>query len=119
MSAEANRKPAGYTACFITYILYILGPFTVGILWLAGLIVALVSKSEAAPEMAGHLDYARRVGITGLISYIIVVIITVILLASLIGAVIAWLPALVWWIWSLVKCVRGLGALTGGADAPA
>ena len=119
MSAETNQKPAGYAACFITYILYMMGPFTFGILWLAGLIVALVSKSEAAPEIAGHLDYAKRVGITGLISYIIVVIISLILMATLIGAVIVWLPYLIWWIWSLVKSIRGLNALTSGVDAPA
>ena len=118
MTAVTNQKPAGYTACLITYILYIVGPFTMGILWLAGLIVAFVSKSDAAPEIGEHLDYAKRVGITGLISYIIVVIITFILIATLIGTVIAWLPYLIWWIWSLVKSIRGLNALTGGRNAP-
>ena len=34
MTAVTNQKPAGYTACLITYILYIVGPFTMGILWL-------------------------------------------------------------------------------------
>ena len=118
MNTETYQKPAGYTACFITYIFYLVGPFTIGILWIAGLIVAIVSKSDAAPEITGHLDYAKRVGITGLISLIIVVIISFMLNATLIGAVIAWLPYPIWWIWSLVKSIRGLNALTSGADAP-
>ena len=32
MSAETTQKPAGYTACLITCIFYIIGPFTMGIL---------------------------------------------------------------------------------------
>ena len=119
MNAETNQKPAGYTACLIVYILYIVGPFTMGILWLAGLIIAYVSKSDATPEIGEHLDYAKRVGITGLISFIIVLIITFILIITFVGAVIAWLPGLIWWVWILVKSIRGLNALTGGLSAPA
>ena len=119
MNAETNQKPAGYIACLITYIFYIVGPFTMGILWLAGLIVAIVSKGDAAPEIKEHLNYATGLGISGLISYIIVVIITLVLIATIFGAVIAWLPYLIWWIWSLVKSIRGLNALTSGRNAPA
>lgn len=119
MNAETSQKPAGYTACLITYIFYIVGPLTMGILWLAGLVVAIASEGDAAPETKEHLNYAKRVGITGLISFIIVVIISLIMVATLIGAVIVWLPYLIWWIWSLVKSIRGLNALTSGLNAPA
>ena len=119
MNADTSQKPSGYTACLITYILYMVGPFTMGILWLAGLIIAIASTGDAAPETKEHLNYAKRVGITGIISFIIVVIITLILIATLVGTVIAWLPGLIWWIWSLVKSIRGLNALTSGAVAPA
>lgn len=119
MNAEPYQKPAGYTACVITYIMYIVGPLTMGILWLAGLIVAIVSKNDAAPEIEEHLDYAKKIGINGIIFFVIVIVITLILIATLFGAILAWLPYLIWWIWSLVKTVRGLNALTSGASAPA
>ena len=90
-----------------------------GILWLIGLIVAIVSMGDAAPEVKDHLNYAKRMGISGLISFVIVVVISIVLIVTVIGAVIAWLPYLIWWIWSLVKSIRGLIALTSGSNAPA
>ena len=116
MNEESNQNPAGYTACLIAYICYIVAPITMGLLWIAGMIVAIVSLGNAAPEIKEHLNYAKKMGISGLITFIIALVITIVLTISIIGAFIAWLPLLIWWIWSLIKSIRGLVALTRGTN---
>lgn len=117
-NSASTGPPAGYTAAVIVYVCYLLAPLTVGLLWLAGLFVALVSKKDAAPTIDEHLNHAVKLGISGLIGYIIAIIIAIVLFISIVGIIIAWLPLLVWWIWSLIKCVRGLDALTSGKTPP-
>lgn len=138
MNTNPYQKPVGYSACLLSYIFYLIGPLTLGIIWLAGLIVAITSKTDAAPEIKEHLDYAKRLGVSGLVSYIIIIVVTYLLSVALsnfywscypfcfifvfgLGFVkfITWIPLIIWWIWSIVKTVRGLNALTSGTDAPA
>jgi len=89
----------------VVYILYLVGFFT-GITALAGVIIAHMQIGRSDPVSDTHFQFQIRTFWIGLL-YLVVGIITVVVV---IGALI-----LLWWfVWTLVRCIKGLLALNAG-----
>ena len=63
-----------------------------------------------------HFEHQVRVGVKLLIVGIVAAALAILLTITLIGAVIAWIPLLVWFVWALVVAVKGLAALVGDRE---
>ena len=93
---------------------YLIGAFT-GVFWVIGLITAFVyrEKVEEGSLVAQHLNHQVRIGIKMLIVGVVAIVIWAVLVATLIGVVVAWIPLLAWWAWALLVTVKGLAAFVG------
>ena len=61
----------------------------------------------------GRRNHQVRIGIRLLIVGVVAIVAYALLVATLIGVVVAWVPFLVWWAWALLVTVKGLAALVG------
>ena len=93
------------TIALIVYILYFVGYFT-GITALIGVILAHVHVASAEPMLATHYRFQIRTFWIGLLCFAVGVILSL----SAIEAIVA--PLLLWWfIWSLIRNIKGVLAL--------
>jgi uncharacterized membrane protein len=91
------------------YVLYLLGFFT-GISALIGVVVAHVRASTADVVSASHFRFQVRTFWFGALTFVI----GWILLHLLIG-----IPLLAWWfVWTLVRVIRGLSLVNDGKPIP-
>ena len=99
------------------YILYLIGAFS-GIFWLAGFLLAFVFRGRAATGSlaARHLAHQVRVGLKLIIAGLVAVVAYFLLVATLVGVLVAWLPLLAWCVWAVVVSVKGISALAGERD---
>lgn len=110
----------GRGAALLTYVLYLLSIPSLGVLALAGLIVAYVGRGEAMGVARSHLDHQIRMWWTAFwwtVAIWIVGAIGVVLTIVLIGIPIIWLAglaSLVLLIWFTVVSLFGLLALLDG-----
>jgi uncharacterized membrane protein len=87
----------------VVYILYLVSYAVGGVTALVGVIIAYIQVGEADPLLASHYRFQIRTFWIGLL-YLVV---GTVLLIVFVG-VLVWL----WWfIWSLVRCIKGLLAL--------
>jgi len=86
----------------IVYILYFLGYFT-GITKIIGVIMAHVQLDSADPLLATHYRFQIRTFWIGLLYVIVGAVLSLILIGFL---VLAW-----WFIWSLIRNIKGVLAL--------
>jgi uncharacterized membrane protein len=87
---------------FVVYILYLASYFT-GITALVGVIIAFIQIDSADPILASHYRFQIRTFLIGLFYLFVGVILAFVFIGIL---VIFW-----WFIWSLVRNVKGLLAL--------
>jgi uncharacterized membrane protein len=109
---QAQAVVSGRTMALAVYILYLVGYF-VGITWLIGVIIAYTQRGNSDPVVSSHCQNQ----ITIFWASLVYVIIGSLLALILIG----WLILALWFIWSLVRIIKGLVALNNGlpADRPA
>jgi uncharacterized membrane protein len=103
LSSE-NQRPivSDYAFAVIVYVLYFAGYFT-AISALIGVIVAYAKVHDSDPALRSHYQFQIRTFWIGLLYLAI----GIPLCLALIG-----IPILVWWfVWSLIRSVRGLIAL--------
>jgi uncharacterized membrane protein len=89
----------------IVYILYFVGYFT-GFTALVGVIIAHVQVGEADPLLRSHYQFQIRTFWVGVLYIAIGVLLSVIVIGI---AVLFW-----WFVWSLVRNVKGVLALNEG-----
>ena len=96
---------------------YLLGAFT-GLFWMVGLIAAYIFRENAKddPLAMAHLNHQVRIGVKLLIAGVAAMVLYLLLVVTLIGVVVAWIPLLAWWVWALVVAVKGLAALMGDRE---
>lgn len=99
------------------YAAYLVGALT-GIFWLVGLVVAFVYREKVADDSLErrHLDHQVRIGVKLVIAGLAAIVAYLVLVATLIGIVVAWVPLVAWTIWALVVAVKGMAALVGERD---
>jgi uncharacterized membrane protein len=90
------------TIALIVYILYFVGYFT-GISALVGVIMAHVQVDTADPMLATHYRFQIRTFWIGLLYLVVGVVLSLIVIGA---AVLVW-----WFIWSLVRNIKGVLAL--------
>lgn len=109
-------REAGFVGALCVYATYLLSPLTVGLLWIVGLVLAMVLRTDATGNARAHLRSQVHLGVSGLIWLVVAYIVAGVLVVTIVGLLISWLPLLVWWLWTLVKCVQGVDRLTRGRD---
>lgn len=110
----------GRGAAFAVYVLYLMSIPSVGILALVGVIVAYMSRAEAAGVARAHIEEQIRTWWNAFwwnVMFAIVCVAGIVLTVVLIGIPLVWLASLGWFIvmvWFTVKSVFGLIALLDG-----
>jgi uncharacterized membrane protein len=102
MNTEVADRPATPETAKIIYILYLVG-LVVGLTALVGLIMAYVNKDAAPDWLKTHYEFQIRTFWIGLLYTVI----SGLLCLVLIGFVLI----LLWYVWVIIRCVKGLSAL--------
>lgn len=106
-----SGKDGGRSLCNINYILYIAGFFLV-IPALIGFVIALASQEKSDQPYQSHFKYQKNIFIVGLVYTFFISILTLI---SPLTFGITWIIALIlgaiWFVWTILKIVRGMQAL--------
>jgi uncharacterized membrane protein len=104
---RATPPPAvsNTTIATIVYVLYFAGFFT-GLSALAGVIVAHVQYDTADPLLRSHYQFQIRTFWIGLLYFVVGVVLCLVL--------VGWLVLLWWFIWTLIRCIKGILALNEG-----
>jgi uncharacterized membrane protein len=111
MPTDAPSPPAplppqpivsGKYLALTVYILY-LASFFVGITGVIGLVIAYVNIDGADPLLRSHYQFQIRTFWIGLLYVVVGAVLCLIVIGF---AVLAW-----WFIWTLVRCVKGVLAL--------
>jgi uncharacterized membrane protein len=85
----------------LVYLLYLLG-FVIHPASLVGLVLAFVNRDGASPLERSHYDFQ--------ISTLLISIVGVVTIFVFVG----WLVLLFWAVWTIVRCIKGLGNLSRG-----
>ena len=93
------------TWVIVVYVLYLVGYFT-AITALVGVIMAYVKRQEATPVEQSHLQFQIRTFWIGLLMVVVGSVLTVILIGGLL--------LLFWFVWTLVRCIKGLMRINEG-----
>jgi uncharacterized membrane protein len=101
-SASPPPLVSNIELAMVVYILYLVGFFT-GITALAGVIVAHMQIGRSDPMSDTHFQFQIRTFWIGLL-YVVVGAITAVVVVGLL--ILLW-----WFIWTLIRCVKGLLAL--------
>jgi uncharacterized membrane protein len=98
------RPPAvsNTTLALVVYVLYFVGYFT-AITALIGVIIAHVQNGGPDPVLNSHYQFQIRTFWIGLLYVVVGTVLTFVLIGF---AILLW-----WFIWSLVRCVKGVLAL--------
>jgi uncharacterized membrane protein len=107
----ATEQPlvSNYGLVLAVYILYLVG-FLTGITALVGLIIAYLQRDKTDPVSRSHFQFQITTFWIGLL-YLVVGAITA---HFAIGALI-----IIWWfVWTIIRCVKGLLALNEGKPIP-
>jgi uncharacterized membrane protein len=105
------RPPAvsNTTLALIVYVLYFVGYFT-AITAVIGVIIAHAQSGGPDPVLNSHYQFQIRTFWIGLLYVVVGTVLTLVL--------IGWAILLWWFIWSLVRCVKGVLALNENRAIP-
>ncbi len=93
----------------IVYILYLAG-LIFGVTGLIGVVIAYVNRRDEPEWLRSHYDFQIRTFWIGLLYLVISSLLTLIL--------IGWLLILLWVIWLIIRCARGMKHLARGEPCP-
>ena len=108
----AQPQPPGsseHNLANIVYILY-LASLIFGVTALIGLVIAYVNESDSPKWLWSHYDFQIRTFWIGLLYLVIGVAATLIF--------IGWLLLLLWVVWLIIRCARGMKHLARGEPCP-
>jgi len=95
--------------CLAVYILYLVS-YAFGITALVGVIIAHMKQPTTSDILESHFQFQIRTFWIGLIYWIVGFVLAFVLIG---------IPILLWWfIWSLVRCIKGLILLNDGKPVP-
>lgn len=99
----ANTK---VTTIRIIYILFIVSYFTGGLAALVGVIMAYVNRSDATAFEKEHLNYLIKLFWVSFVLIIVSLLTWVFVIGMIVG--------IAWFIWSLIKIIKGMTRLSEG-----
>ena len=114
---ETNPPPTG--TAHILYLMHALSPFTAWTLALVALIVGAVTRdSVRGTWVETHYSWLLRTCLWGLLWAVIAGIATFLLILTIVGVLIAWLPLTIVAVWYLYRVIRGWLRLNERLSAP-
>ena len=112
-------QPAPTRVGHILYLLHLLSPFTMWILAVIAVIAGYMHRDVVRGTFVeSHYSWLARTFWWGLLWIVVGSIITFILVITVIGMVIAWIPYVVLFLWYLYRVIRGWMRLADGKPAP-
>ena len=119
MNAETPRDLSGDTRTIhILYLLHGLAPFTAWLLAIVAVVIGMVKRPEVSGTyLETHVAWLSRTFWFGLLWIVVATVLTVILVITLVGILIWWLPWTILFIWYLYRVIRGWLRLNEGKPA--
>jgi len=117
MNADAPaRDPEGNSRIVhILYLLHGLAPFTMWLLAIAAIIIGMVKKDDVQGTiLASHVSWLSRTFWWGLLWILICAVLTFLLIVTIIGAILYWVPFTALFIWYLYRVIKGWLRLNDG-----
>ena len=113
---DAPRDISGDTRVMhILYLLHGLAPFTMWLLAIVAVIVGFAKRDDVQGTiLASHVSWLSRTFWWGLLWIAICGVITFVLILTIIGAIIAWLPYTILFLWYLYRVIKGWLKLNDG-----
>jgi uncharacterized membrane protein len=110
--SDSGPQSPGFSQHNLVYIAYILflASLIFGMTWLIGLVIAYVNRSDAPEWLGSHYDFQIHTFWIGLLYLVIIMILSLIYFGFLL------IP--LWYIWLIVRCVRGMKVLARGEPYP-
>jgi uncharacterized membrane protein len=122
MSAEGREivvESPGIGTLHVLYVLHGLAPFTAWTLAVVAIIIGAVKRSDySGTWLDSHVSWLARTFWWGLLWIVLCGIITFILVITVIGLIVAWVPFTVLFIWYLYRVIRGWLLLGERKPAP-
>ena len=115
----STGRPADTKIGHILYLMHGIAPFTAWLLAVGAIIVGAMHRdSVRGTYVDSHYSWLSRTFWWGLLWIVIAGIITFILVITVVGIVVAWVPYTVLFIWYLYRVIRGWLLLNDGKPAP-
>lgn len=112
-------RPAPTRVAHIMYILHGLAPFTFWLLAPIAIVVGMMHRDEVRGTFVeSHYSWLSRTFWWGLLWIVIAGVITFILVITVIGLVVSWVPYTILFIWYLYRVIRGWLRLSDAQPAP-
>ncbi len=115
-----SGRAAPTTTAHILYLMHGVAPFTAWLLAVVAMIVGAVTRDAVRGSYVdSHYSWLSRTFWWGLLWGVICAIITFVLVITVIGMLIAWIPFTILFVWYLYRVIRGWILLNDGKPAPA
>ncbi len=112
-------RPADTKVAHIMYLMHGLSPFTFWLLAVVAVVVGVMNRdSVRSTFVETHYSWLARTFWWGLLWIVIAGIVTFILVITVIGIVIAWIPYTLLFLWYMYRVIRGWLLLNDGKRAP-
>ena len=116
----STGRPVDTKVAHIMYLMHGLSPFTFWLLAVVAVIIGVMNRdSVRSTFVETHYSWLARTFWWGLLWIAIAGIITFILVITVIGIVIAWIPYTLLFLWYMYRVIRGWLLLNDGKPAPA
>ena len=116
-SAPARQPQAGNL--HVLYLLHGLAPFTMWLLAIVAVIVGMATRDTARGTwLDSHYSWLQRTFWWGLLWVAISWVITGVLLITIVGILLIWVPWTILFVWYLYRVIRGWLLLNDGKPAP-
>ncbi|APV52126.1 hypothetical protein BWI17_22125 [Betaproteobacteria bacterium GR16-43] len=107
------------TAVQVMYLLHGLAPFTMWTLAVVAIVIGFVKDDDYRGSYLGtHVSWLARTFWWGLLWIAIAGLVTFILVISILGLIVAWVPFTALFIWYLYRVIRGWLCLNDHKPAP-
>ena len=112
-------RPADTRMAHILYLMHGLAPFTAWLLAIGAIIMGIfVRDGVRGTFVESHVSWLSRTFWWGLLWIAICTVLTIVLIISVIGLIVAWVPFTVLFFWYLYRVIRGWLLLNDGKPAP-
>ncbi|QJR14142.1 DUF4870 family protein [Usitatibacter palustris] len=99
----------------IMYALHLLAPFTAWILAVVAIIMGIVKSDDIrGTYLESHVRWLSRTFWFGLLWIVVACVLTWILIISLVGILVAWIPGLALFVWYIYRVIKGWLTLNDG-----
>ncbi len=99
----------------ILYALHLLAPFTAWILAIGAIIIGMVKSDDVRGTfLESHLSWLSRTFWWGLLWIAVCALIALVLVVTIVGVILAWIPFAVLFLWYLYRVIRGWLRLNDG-----